>query len=593
MESTTKDKLKSSDSVSMYSLIFTDGARKIENLIDQKGLDNFPKNISYAEKSIDNLVMAYFNGYLPKGKNQQKLIKRGNKGKGTLGRLNKSNHYLYASTNIEELDQSTKRVFKTLGDATRKSTEGSSLLMKSEYKSWKKKLIRLNTCNSKDNSNSDLDSIVLVKSKGPQPKQEVNKTESTNLNILPFKPTKGLDNSIKTLVPPFITSAGISSLKEKLSKTSSKEKSRENDSSGKKEEFNEETYNIYKQILSAEDKIIELRKEEEEEDDSVDNLKSKKRLVSIIKTLDEKAPIFLKIKNEGLKRAVLDNKDQLNKRRGLLITQEQKEEFLRMMEKEKEEAERVHSKVFKNPSKSAEKTSGMMAMTPLTQIYVKCSKGLKESEQMKDYLNYVITQKAIKEKLERKEQDKRRKKLNEEKFLENENEVLKNALNNKRKYDAEFLRENERHFKQQKLRVDVIPKISENLAFQNRNTLMKIFDYNYFADKDFLFMNEYKKIKEEMFVKNMNGRESIRKNIRSEDLLLQNLETDLRDKNLLLKRLEEDNEKYIRNGYYIIHGKEWTDKMIIDPPNLVKRKEPPDFEKVFARMRKSQESKNA
>ena len=50
-----------------------------------------------------------------------------------------------------------------------------------------------------------------------------------------------------------------------------------------------------------------------------------------------------------------------------------------------------------------------------------------------------------------------------------------------------------------KLKIDVIPKINENLAYNHRDFYMRIFDYDYQNDNDFLFIKDFLKAKRKQF----------------------------------------------------------------------------------------------
>ena len=169
-------------------------------------------------------------------------------------------------------------------------------------------------------------------------------------------------------------------------------------------------------------------------------------------------------------------------------------------------------------------------------IYLNCIKGLKTLESI--------------------ENDKQPKLLEINIYKINKSKDLGNRIYNKDNIMKRFLEENidalnkEKRDKKQeqvlkdyvklKLKKDPIIKLSEKFAYFNRKPLLTLF---------------HCENKEE---KKKNGPLAKLK-IRDKNIM-KKLENDNRNKNLLMKRLDEDQIKYIKNGYFIINKDKDTDK---------------------------------
>ena len=106
-----------------------------------------------------------------------------------------------------------------------------------------------------------------------------------------------------------------------------------------------------------------------------------------------------------------------------------------------------------------------------------------------------------------------------------------------------------------KLKIDVIPKLNENLAYNHRDFYMSIFDYDYQHDNDFLFIKDFLKVKSKQFknilsIKKFNSQFNS-KNNQVEEMLDQNI----RDKYNLINRIKNDKEKYNKDGHFILNTK--------------------------------------
>ena len=158
--------------------------------------------------------------------------------------------------------------------------------------------------------------------------------------------------------------------------------------------------------------------------------------------------------------------------------------------------------------------------------------------------------------LESIENDKQPKLLEINIYKINKSKDLGNRIYNKDNIMKRFLEENinalnkEKRDKKQeqvlkdyvklKLKKDPIIKLSEKFAYFNRKPLLTLF---------------HCENKEE---KKKNGPLAKLK-IRDKNIM-KKLENDNRNKNLLMKRLDEDQIKYIKNGYFIINKDKDTDK---------------------------------
>ena len=106
-----------------------------------------------------------------------------------------------------------------------------------------------------------------------------------------------------------------------------------------------------------------------------------------------------------------------------------------------------------------------------------------------------------------------------------------------------------------KLKIDVIPNLNENLAYNHRDFYMSIFDYDYQHDNDFLFIKDFLKVKSKQFknilsIKKFNSQFNS-KNNQVEEMLDQNI----RDKYNLINRIKNDKEKYNKDGHFILNTK--------------------------------------
>ena len=169
-------------------------------------------------------------------------------------------------------------------------------------------------------------------------------------------------------------------------------------------------------------------------------------------------------------------------------------------------------------------------------IYLKCIKGLKTLESIENNDQAQL--------------------LNINIYKNNKSKDIGNRIYNKDNIMKKFLEENinalnkEKRDKKQeqvlkdyvklKLKIDPIIKLSEKFAYFNRKPLLTLF---------------HCENKEE---KKKNGPLAKLK-IRDKNIM-RKLENDNRSKNLLMKRLDEDQIKYIKNGYFIMNKDKDTDK---------------------------------
>ena len=106
-----------------------------------------------------------------------------------------------------------------------------------------------------------------------------------------------------------------------------------------------------------------------------------------------------------------------------------------------------------------------------------------------------------------------------------------------------------------KLKIDVIPKINENLAYNHRDFYMRIFDYDYQNDNDFLFIKDFLKAKRKQF-KNILSVTKFNSHFNSKNNQIEEmLDQDIKDKNNLMNRLKNDKEKYNTDGHFILNNK--------------------------------------
>lgn len=256
---------------------------------------------------------------------------------------------------------------------------------------------------------------------------------------------------------------------------------------------------------------------------------------------DENAPLVMKMqkKDDSLKTLIVQNKTiKNNKRKGAMITsQKDLEEFMKAMEKttknQKNENERefqgddIIDKILKSNRK-------------LKNIYLKCITQIRNGEQIDKYIDYVKKKDEKEYEKESKAYTTNLQQIEDEMIMEGVNpndKMIRSSVGDK----PVFLEENKTSiFQKQVSRIDVIPKISEHLAYSNRNGYLKKFNYDYSEDNDFLFMKDYNK------TLNIETRPLIKKKKIDIDRLLEETE---KGKDYLIRRIDNNRRRYIKDGY--------------------------------------------
>jgi len=162
----------------------------------------------------------------------------------------------------------------------------------------------------------------------------------------------------------------------------------------------------------------------------------------------------------------------------------------------------------------------------LDNMYLDCMKGLKSLEiYEKNESQKLINAKSYKIKRSKDIVNKCKDKIMQKFLVENINELNKHKYNKEEKIMKDYIK--------LKLKRDPLVKLSEKFAYFNRKPLLTLFNCDNKEEK--IIMSPLAKLK-----------------IKDNDIMMK-LENDNRNKNLLMKRLDENQTKYIKEGYFIMN----------------------------------------
>ena len=244
-------------------------------------------------------------------------------------------------------------------------------------------------------------------------------------------------------------------------------------------------------------------------------------------------------KDDSLKTLIVQNKTiKNNKRKGAMITsQKDLEEFMKAMEKTTKNQRNENEREFQGDD-IIDKI--LKSNRKLKNIYLKCITQIRNGEQIDKYIDYVKKKDEKEYEKESKAYTTNLQQIEDEMIMEGVNpndKMIRSSVGDK----PVFLEESKTSiFQKQVSRIDVIPKISEHLAYSNRNGYLKKFNYDYSEDNDFLFMKDYNK------TLNIETRPLIKKKKIDIDRLLEETE---KGKDYLIRRIDNNRRRYIKDGY--------------------------------------------
>ena len=278
----------------------------------------------------------------------------------------------------------------------------------------------------------------------------------------------------------------------------------------------------------------------------------------------EKVPLILKIKDKNLKTLIIENKSAKNnnKRKGAMISnQAQVQAFLKAIQQKTEKPSKDNEKEFE----SNEIINKVLKQnSTLHNIYSKCINQIRNGEEIDKYIDYIKRKEQLQIAAQNKTYNSRLQQLEDQMVLAGIEKPKKNLIHiligNQPIYLESNIRDKKTSFQNQVERIDVIPKISEHLAYSNRNAYMSKFNYDYSDDQDFLFQKEYCKIKgidmngnDDNAIDGFGNHKKKIKKKNSSDLgneIEFILDMTEKEKNMLIRRIKDDKEKYLKNGYF-------------------------------------------
>ena len=199
-----------------------------------------------------------------------------------------------------------------------------------------------------------------------------------------------------------------------------------------------------------------------------------------------------------------------------------------------------------NSNRSLTKLVKKNKANDLETMYNKCIKGLENLEKEEEKRQKIMNSHSYK--------------LNKSKALENTTFIGKNTtemtkflveninlLNKTKSNDKE--KKMMKNYFEFKLKKDPLMKLSDRIAYKHRKPLMTMFH---------LWCKEEKKFNSPL--------EKIRI---TDKHIMRKLEKDNRNKNLLMKRLDEDQARYIKDGYFFMNKEDEKDLKKPKPKNIV------------------------
>ena len=218
----------------------------------------------------------------------------------------------------------------------------------------------------------------------------------------------------------------------------------------------------------------------------------------------------------------------------------------------------------------------------LKKIYLKCVYEIQNGEHID---NYLLRTKS----LDKVNKEKREKIVNlgnqqieDMLIIDDSKDQKKTNIQNLFEHQSELSKLKEinlnKKFLNKVKRLDVIPKISETLAFKNRSGYFSEFDYDYTNDGDFLFMKEFNKIRtvnvnvDEFGNEIKQDKHNYASNNNNEQGVEQMLDESEKNKMLLIRHIEDSQLKYKQKGYLTLKQNDDNNMNSIIPHNRRKPK---------------------
>ena len=279
-----------------------------------------------------------------------------------------------------------------------------------------------------------------------------------------------------------------------------------------------------------------------------------------------KLPLVMKIHDKNLQTLLIDNKStkELRRKGDIINSPLQTAVFLNAFQQNKSN-QNSPKYLYKKFINNALVDKVLQPNSKLKNIYSKCIFQIKNGEEIENYLfNKKLLEKIKKEKRDKHYFEKTQKmedKLILDTSEREKNTKLKDLFNNQSDISKINEKNNKLNFQKKLQRLDVIPKISETLAFRNRVGYFNQFDYNYSNDDDFIFSNEFNKIKPVHNTLNVDDHivkhnKYLNNNyFNNEKGVEQILETTEKERILLLKHIEDSQLKYKQQGYLTLKPK--------------------------------------
>ena len=277
-------------------------------------------------------------------------------------------------------------------------------------------------------------------------------------------------------------------------------------------------------------------------------------------------PLILKTQDKNLKTFLLEHKTTKNQRRkgGVINSPIHTTEFLEAL---KQFAYEQNSPTFihKNFINKAIYDHVHIPRSVLKKIYMKCVNEIQNGEYID---NYLLRTKSF-DKVNKEKREKiiniGNQQLEDMLLIDDSKDQKKTNLVNLFVHQSELTKLKERDLNKKFLnkvkRLDVIPKISETLAFKNRTGYFSEFDYDYTNDGDFLFMKEFNKVRtasvnvDEFGNEIKHDKHSNNSNNNSEQGVEHMLDESEKNKMLLLRHIEDSQMKYKQKGYLTLKHK--------------------------------------
>jgi hypothetical protein len=297
-------------------------------------------------------------------------------------------------------------------------------------------------------------------------------------------------------------------------------------------------------------------------------------------TSNNSLPLILKTQDKNLKTFLLEHKTTKNQRRkgGVINSPIHTTEFLEAL---KQFAYEQNSPTFmhKNFIKKAIYDQVHIPRSVLRKIYMKCVYEIQNGEHID---NYLLRTKSF-DKVNKEKREKiiniGNQQLEDMLLIDDSKDQKKTNLLNLFEHQSELTKLKERDLNRKFLnkvkRLDVIPKISETLAFKNRSGYFSEFDYDYTNDGDFLFMKEFNKVRTasvnvDEFGNEIKHDKHSNNNNNSEQGVEHMLDESEKNKNLLIRHIEDSQMKYKQKGYLTLkhsHDNHRNNNNMLTPHN--------------------------